>query len=128
MSRPASGPLLVLALFKNRWVRLAVRVGGIVLLIALAQSVLSLWNKKDIVAERQQVLRQLEQENQKLKDKLAESQTPGFIERVARETLGLVKEGETMVIIRPITQSDQSDQLKTEENIPNWKKWWGLFF
>ena len=128
MSYPASGPLVILSFFRNRWVRRAVSVGMIFLLVALAQSVLTLWNKKDIVTERRQELVQLEAENQKLKDRLAESQTPSFVERVARETLGLVKEGETMVILGRTQNSEPNDQTKAEENLPNWKKWWRLFF
>lgn len=119
---------MILTFFKNRWVRLIIHAGMVLLAIALARSSLTLWNKKDIVDQRRQVLVQLEAENQKLKKQLAETQAPGFVERVAREALGLVKEGETVVLIRPVTQSDQSDQLKTEETVPNWKRWWGLFF
>lgn len=53
--------------------------------------------KKEIV-NSQVELRMLESENNKLKDELELSKTDKFLEKLARERLGLIKKGETPVI------------------------------
>ena len=50
------------------------------------------------------------------------------MERMAREKLGLVKEGETIVIMKNEKLKMTNEEQEVEENSPNWKKWWGLFF
>lgn len=53
--------------------------------------------KKDLNV-RQQELNKLKEKNQKLQDEVDMSKTDAYIEKLARERLGLVKEGETPVI------------------------------
>jgi len=81
------------------------------------------------------VLAQQERENTELKAKLEEVQSPAFIERMARETLGMVKEGETVVLVPktphanlPAGEGGANDQRREEGNVPKWRQWWKLFF
>ncbi len=112
----------------RRFTKLVILAVSLILIVGLARSSYGLWKKKDIVAERQTVLTELETENAALKQQLEEAKSEGFIERVAREKLGLVKEGETLVIIKNEKLKMKNEEQGTEENVPNWKKWWGLFF
>lgn len=91
----------------------------------LAYSIYDIWQKKDFVAQAQKELDFQKQENQRLKSALSYSQTPEFIEKEARDKLFMVKKGEQKVLI---PQESENLQKKQEDNDPNWKKWWNLFF
>ena len=75
-------------------------------------------------------LYQLEAKNRQLKKKLEEIKSPDFVERVARNKLGLGKPGETVVII-PQEKIEEvlgvSDSAK-QARLPNPLGWWRLFF
>lgn len=114
-------------ILQNKLVRLVAAAGGIALVVSLSGSLWTVWKKGDIVRERQETLARLEAENQDLIKKLAEAQTPAFVERVAREKLGLVKPGETVVLVEKSSQQSVASSQQ-ETTVPNWKKWWGLFF
>ncbi|MBI2596613.1 septum formation initiator family protein [Candidatus Daviesbacteria bacterium] len=71
----------------------------------------------------------LEAKNRELKKKLAQIQSEGFIEKEARNKLGLSKIGETIVVIpqerlKQVMGVSQSAQIK----LPNWLGWWKVFF
>lgn len=75
-------------------------------------------------------LSQLQDQNKQLKEKLAQIQSPEFIEEQARNKLGLAKLGETIVVIpeeklKEVLGASQSAQ---EVRLPNWLGWWRLFF
>lgn len=109
-----------------RLIRPIVWLISFVLVISLTRSVMSLLAKRDIVQTQKGELARLEAENRLLEDALSQAQTPEFIERTAREKLGLVKDGEVVVML-PQGQERESTGA-AGESIPNWKKWWGLFF
>lgn len=112
----------------RRFTNLIIVIISLFLMVGLAQSSYRLWKKQDIVAERQAKLSEVEAEHIALKRRLEEAKTESFVERMAREKLGLVKEGETIVIVDKSQNSNLNDQEKPEENTPNWKRWWALFF
>jgi cell division protein FtsB len=99
---------------------------SLLLVVSLTRSVVSLLAKKDIVRTQKEELARLEEENKKLEDALSQAQTPEFVERTAREKLGLVKDGEVVVML-PQGAAGEDTQAQTE-SLPNWKQWWGLFF
>lgn len=71
----------------------------------------------------------LEAKNRELKKKLSEVQSREFIEKEARNKLGLGKVGETIVIIpeeklKMILGASQSAEIK----LPNWLGWLKVFF
>lgn len=61
----------------------------------------------------------LEEKNQKLKSTISESQTEGFLEKEAREKLGLKKPGEEVVGILP-PEEKEPEEVKKEKNF--WEK------
>lgn len=70
-------------------------------------------------------LKSAKQENVLLQQKLYYVKSDEFIEEQARNKLNLVKNGEYMVIAPP--PQGKLEQTKKDE-IPNWKRWWKLFF
>lgn len=65
-------------------------------------------------------------EDKFLTEKLQYVKSNEFVEKEAREKLGLVKEGEHIVIAPPPPQNTLKDGQKDAKE--NWKKWWELFF
>lgn len=75
-------------------------------------------------------LSKLQQKNTELKKKLAEAQTIGFMEKIARDKLNMSRDNETVMVI---AQSQIDNILnagkKVEEiKLPNWQGWLRLFF
>jgi len=111
----------------RKLIRVVVLCICIIIGIGMIRSVYRLSQKKGIIAERQQVLRRLSDKNKQLQEDLKEATGPAFIEREARDKLGLVREGETVVIM----DRTQNSMTRTKENLkelPPWKQWWSLFF
>lgn len=113
-------------MFKRKYISLFINLVSIFVILGVLRSLYSLWQKKDIVPSRREELAKLEQRQRNLKKKLEEAQSPEFIEKTARESLGMIKEGEAIVLL-PRTQNPELNDQK-EETMPNWKKWWKLFF
>lgn len=69
---------------------------------------------------------QEKQQQQFLKERLYYVKTNEFVENEAREKLGMVKEGE-LIVLAPPTENKKII-VDTENKNPNWQKWWNLFF
>ncbi len=107
----------------KKWSWLVV-IGGVLIAAKQGVSVWHLWKSGEQVHLAQSQLQQAQAKNQELKKRLAEVDNPQFIEKEARDKLGYAKEGETILVLP--TQSDQTSP-QTEDNTPNWKKWWNLY-
>lgn len=103
-----------------------------VLLIAynLLVQITNALRQGDRLSQAADAVYKLEIKNRELKKKLAQIQTPEFIEKEARDKLGLGKPNETTIII-------PEDKLKTvlgvsqsavQARLPNWLGWWKVFF
>lgn len=96
----------------------------------LIAQIISTLKSGDRIDEASEKLHQLEVENAELKNRLGEVKKPGFIERQARDKLGLAKEGETLVII-PDEKIDLllgSSKNMDMPRLPNYLGWWKVFF
>lgn len=117
-------------MLSRRIIRLIVIGASAVLVVNLSRSIWDLWRRRDILGERESVLKRIEAEHKRLQSELEYTQSPAFIEQEARNRLGLGKEGEAVVLIPNDQFPISNDQTKEEkeENLPNWKRWWRLFF
>ncbi|MFC1721630.1 septum formation initiator family protein [Patescibacteria group bacterium] len=78
----------------------------------------------------------LVKENERLQDLLEYLKTDTYKDRVAREDLGLQREGETVVVISEgedvIIPEEQLLEKQTEGKelvyVPTYRKWWDYFF
>lgn len=98
----------------------------LLLAVGVIRSVVAVWQKRGIVEDRQAVLQAEEAKNAELLNQLQEATSSAFIEKTAREKLGLVKPGETVVIMNQVPNVG-AGTLNTLL-VPSWKQWWGLFF
>ena len=86
-----------------------------------------LWRTRSLVQDAQVRLEKARLENQRLTQKLAEIQSEEFVEREAREKLGLGKEGEVVLILPDQNTKSDSDILNLKLKIKNWRLWWDLY-
>lgn len=104
----------------------------IVLVIAfnLVTQIINTIKSGDRLSIQAEIVYNLEAKNRELKKKLTQIQSPQFIEEQARDKLGLVKNGETIVII-PEEKLKQVLGASTSARIvrlPNWLGWFRVFF
>ncbi len=107
----------------NRIGKLVILVFLLVAVFSLSKNIINLIKKGLSIKQEQQELQQLEQENQQLKAELDYIQTEQFLEKEARNNLGLTK-GEVVIVL----PSDFYEEAPAEsqEELPAWKKWWEL--
>jgi cell division protein FtsB len=117
----------VLRFFQTRVVRAGILLLSLVIAVGIIRSVITIWQKRGIVAQRSAVLEAEEAKHARLEQNLREATSAAFIERVAREKLGLVKEGEQVVIMNRNQNLDLNAQNDIQAQ-PSWKQWWKLFF
>ncbi len=87
----------------------------------LGGNVWRLWKAGERIKQAEQEVRSQELENQELKKRLAEVQSPEFIEKEAREKFGL---GQPL----PSPANPKSpDFAKASSGEANWRKWWKLY-
>ena len=106
---------------------IAAIVGLLVTIFGLSQSVVRLIGRKSMLKVKQEELVRLQKQQENLQNKLKLAQTPEFIEKEAREKLNLAKSGETIILVEEGETQAQTSQKETTI-IPNWKKWWQMFF
>lgn len=96
----------------------------------LLNQITSTLKSGDRLSVETEKLHQLEIKNRQLTQKLFEVKTPEFLERQARDKLGLTKEDETLIIIpdEKIQSVMQAQIQKQEEKLPNWQGWLRLFW
>jgi len=98
----------------------------------MAWSTYDIWKRRYILGDRQAELARIEAENKHLKRELEDIQSPEFIEKEARNTLGLIKPGEVIVILTspiasPTGNSSQFGLVAGEADQVGWKAWLKLF-
>lgn len=103
----------------------------LILVVSFVKSVKRINEGNDLIQKSQSKLMKAEEENKKLEEQVKIVQSDEFIEKQLRNKLGLVKEGE-MVIVLPEAEivKKLSPVIPEEEVIrpkPNWQRWWELF-
>lgn len=111
-----------------RWILIAISVFAI---INLSGSVLDLFQRRNIIRDEQKRLDALKKRHDELTQRLAYVQTPAFVEQEAREKLGMAKEGETVILTdqtMPLPDTVDMHKQVSSGDLPNWKRWWRIFF
>lgn len=112
--------------------RLVIIVIGLFIAVALAKNIFTLLKAEGRISDLKQRVEEEEKKRSELSSQKVEVSSSGFIEKEARDTLGLSKEGESIVVlppqeflkglVKPVTDDNSI------ENKPNWQKWLELFF
>lgn len=91
------------------------------LVVNTTRQVAKLSQAKSKFGQTIQKLEELKSGNAKLRAELEFRQTPEFVEREARNKLSLVKEGETVVIL-PKLENSQNQVNSKQSNLKIWLK------
>ena len=108
------------------------RVGAMVLVVIavfnLARTVRRLGNISGEIKGLRDEVTGLEKEKRELGARIRETEQPGFIEKEAREKLGLGREGEVIVVMPETKPTErQIEGAGRPGELPNWKMWAGVF-
>lgn len=115
---------------KGRSIYLVIILIGLIISFGLVRNLYSIYQNSKFQEQAVRKLEKLRAENTRLKEEVVTSQEQSFIEREARERLGLVKPGEVVVILPTAKEVSPSAQSLTEVKTsrPIWQQWVGLFF
>ncbi len=85
------------------------------------------------IAALQGEISELEQGNQELSSLIGYLQTSNFIEQQAKTKLGLVREGESVVVVTPPdkmgdTGGSGEEGPRAAGDLPNYERWWYYFW
>lgn len=116
----------------KKYAKSASLIVSIVLIVAIGKNVWNLAGKPDALEEARQRLLQLEKEQAELLELKERVESEEFIEREAREKLGLAKEGEVVVVLPPEDVlrrlAPKIEEEESPEKLPIWKRWVRMFF
>ena len=114
---------------KRRFVRIIIVLLSISLSIGLLRSLVNALWRRDLVRERQMVLNEEKARNAELLSQLREATSSAFVEKQAREKLGFVKPGDTVVLLGSTTVVGPNHPQSSESRgSVGWRRWWSLFF
>lgn len=103
----------------------------VILTVSLVRNIVIVKKANERVALEQEKLEEVKRKNEELKSQMEEVGKPQYIEKKAREKLGLVKEGEAIVVLpNEEVLKKLSPTVEEEENTlpdPTWRRWLKLF-
>lgn len=115
----------------SRYSNLLVILFALFLIISLFRNVNRINKARDRIGEKNVDVQELAEDNEELKRRIEEIESTEYIERQIRDNLGMVKEGEIVIILpEDDVLRDLAPEVLTEkEDIPyaNWEKWRNLF-
>lgn len=103
----------------------------LILVVSVIRNIEKTITIRSAVGESQAKINKIKEENDKLEREIAQAQGEAFIERQVRDKLGLVREGEAIVVL-----PDEETLRKLAPKIPEdadtlpdpiWRKWLKLF-
>ena len=105
----------------------------LVAILSIIRSIYGLLGKDDAIGEASKRVEELKQEQAELIELQKSVNSPEFVEKEARDRLGLAKEGEVIVILpsADVLKSVAPPQEPLEdypEQDPIWRRWTKMFF
>lgn len=121
---------------KNSLIYFIFLLFGLYLTLNLSQSILSLTEKNKEVEQANDKVETELVKNSELISELSQARSPKYIERQAREKLGMSRPGETAVVVpqeivtelASRTATISADFYSRFDDTPNWQKWIKLFW
>lgn len=114
----------------SRLVLTIIFIFGLYLIVSFGRDLWVLYQKTGEIAKSELKRENLRKENEILQKQFEYVKSSGFVEKEAREKLGLAREGETVIIL-PENLKEKIELLapqEKEKSLSNWEKWWRLFF
>ena len=103
----------------------------LLLIVSLARNITRTVEVQKRIEKKEQELQKLEDKNQELKEELRILTSDEFTERQLRDKLGLVREGEYIIVLPDEevlrTLVPEKEDEPEELPLPTWEKWLDLF-
>ncbi|MCL5093555.1 MAG: septum formation initiator family protein [Patescibacteria group bacterium] len=93
----------------------------IYLVVMLGRTTYLNYNSSKQVKNLKSEIEALKEQNKKLADELEYLKSPAYIEKVARQRLGLKKPGEEVMVVVP---DESGERVENKPEKPNYLKWW----
>ncbi len=105
--------------------RLMLAIISLGLAVSAGRTIVELWQQRGRVGDRERELHRIQMENNRMESELTDMKSPSYVERVARDQLGMVKEGETIIMLPQgaIRGADNTN----DGVLPIWQQWLRLF-
>lgn len=100
---------------------------GFYLSFNLARGIWDSYQNTSRLIESKNNLAREKDNNQKLKEQLGLVSSPYFVEKEARDKLGLAKPGET-IIVTPTPEIQKEEEKSPFEGLSIQESWWEVFF
>ncbi|MAG59169.1 hypothetical protein CMO96_00025 [Candidatus Woesebacteria bacterium] len=116
----------------RKYLKYITLIVSLFVIVSVARSTIKLLGKDDSIGEAQKRVEELEREQAELLELREQIESEEFVEREARERLGLAKEDEVVVVLpeddvlRRLAPPDEEEEFV--EEAPIWKRWTKLFF
>lgn len=91
------------------------------------RTIISLWQKQTLLSDAKKELIAKQNQNEQLRQQLAQAKGQDFVESEARNKLFLAKPGETTIIIPKDLMAAKKKILEMKLQ-PNWEQWLAEFF
>ena len=111
---------------KNPWISGIVILLSLILSVRAIATIIDLRARKYTVTERKNSVESVKKDNATLKKELDAIHSDEYVEKIARDKLGMVKEGEAIILL---PDEAKGGEKKSQSRIEtNWQRWWELFF
>lgn len=115
----------------SRYSNLLVILFALFLVLSLFRNVNRINKARARIGEKNVDVQELAEDNEELRRRIEEIESTEYIERQIRDNLGMVKEGEVVIILPEddVLRSLAPEVFVEVEDIPqaNWEKWKDLF-
>lgn len=108
-------------------ISLLIVITGAYLLVNLGRRVYDLYKTNDRLILAQKKLTEAQKKNEELRLEQNYRQSNFYIEKEAREKLNMARPNEKVAIITGFSET-QLDKQNGSKKVPNWQKWYQLFF
>jgi len=95
--------------------------------VTTIKAIADLWKAGDKLTQRKNKVEILQKEQDTLLARQSKVNNPNYWEKIARDQLGLSKEGEEIIIIPKELLIDRT-KTASEPALPNWQRWVKLLF
>ncbi len=106
---------------RRRFLRWLIVIICFYLIVTTSQAIVDLWRAGDKLTRREQELAALQSQQQDLLKEKRRVESQEYLEKVARNQLGLSKPGEEVIIVPQDLLARPPTTLP--DTTPNWQKW-----
>lgn len=108
----------------SNFIKIIAFILGLFLIINLSRSIFDLWQKGGLLDKEEERFARARLNNEELTKEYQDLQSPEYIEKQARDKLGLGKEGEVAIVLPP--QETQTETQQQEKTLSTWEQWLNL--